>query len=164
MVSFASWMMFWYLGGDTKEHNERFTAALKRIETAGVTLNPSKCQFGKKQLKFLDHLIDHERIRADPDKTSAIIEMEPPTNISELRWFMGMVNQLGKFLRTWQTSLTPYDNSSARNQRGCGVLTKIEHSQISKRNWQNQLFLLSMIPRPQQRCVPTHHYMDWEPS
>ena len=50
-------------------------------------------------------------------------------------WFMGMVNQLGKFLRTWQTSLTPYDNSSARNQRGCAVLTKIEHSQRSKQNW-----------------------------
>ena len=84
-------------GSDTEEHNERLTAALKRIETAGVTLNPSKCQFGKRQLKFLGHLIDHEGIRADPDKTSAITEMEPPTNISELRRFMGMVNQLGKF-------------------------------------------------------------------
>ena len=84
-------------GTDTKDHNERLTAALKRIETAGVTLNPSKCQFGKSQLKFLGHLIDHEGIRADPDKTSAITEMEPTTNISELRHFMGMVNQLGKF-------------------------------------------------------------------
>ena len=30
-------------GSDTKEHNERLTEALKRIETAGVILNPSKC-------------------------------------------------------------------------------------------------------------------------
>ena len=84
-------------GSDTKEHNERLTAALKRIETTGVTLNPIKCQFGKTQLKFLGHLIDHEEIQADPDKTSAITEMEPPTNISELQRLMGMVNQLGKF-------------------------------------------------------------------
>ena len=41
--------------------------------------------------------MDHDGIRADPDKTSAITEMAPPTNISELRRFMGMVNQLGKF-------------------------------------------------------------------
>ena len=46
---------------------------------------------------FLGHLVDTEGIRADPSKTSAITEMEPPTNISELRRFMGMVNQLGKF-------------------------------------------------------------------
>ena len=37
------------------------------------------------------------RIRADLEKMSALTEMEPPTNISELWCFMGMVNQLGKF-------------------------------------------------------------------
>ena len=37
------------------------------------------------------------RIRADLEKTSALTEMEPPTNISELWCSMGMVNQLGKF-------------------------------------------------------------------
>ena len=84
-------------GKDKKEHDERLMAALKRIEAAGATLNPSKRKFRKQQLKFLGHLVDGEGIRADPNKTSAITEMKPPTNISELRRFMGMVNQLGKF-------------------------------------------------------------------
>ena len=41
----------------------------------------------------------HEGIRADLDKTKhqPLLKMEPPTNISELRRFMRMVNQLGKF-------------------------------------------------------------------
>ena len=147
-------------GSDTKEHNERLTAALKRIETTGVTLNPIKCQFGKTQLKFLGHLIDHEEIQADPDKTSAITEMEPPTNISELDILWGWLTSWENSHRTWQTSLTPYDNSSVRNQHGCGVPTKIERLQGSKQNWQNLLFLLSMIPRPQQRCVRMHRHMD----
>ena len=86
-------------GKDRKEHDERLTAALKKIEAAGATLNPSKCEFAKDQLKFLGHLIDQEGIRADPEKTSAITRMEPPNNITELRRFMGMVNQLGKFSR-----------------------------------------------------------------
>ena len=30
-------------GSDTKEHNERLTAALKKVETAGVILNLRKC-------------------------------------------------------------------------------------------------------------------------
>ena len=49
------------------------------------------------QLKFLGHLVDEQGIHADPDKVTAITKMVPPTNISELRRFMGMVNQLGKF-------------------------------------------------------------------
>ena len=87
-------------GKDRKEHDDQLMAALKKIETAGATLNPSKCEFAKDQLKFLRHLIDQEGIRADPEQTSAIIRMEPPNNITELRHFMGMVNQLGKFSRS----------------------------------------------------------------
>ena len=84
-------------GKDRKEHDERLIHVLKKIRTAGVTLNPQKCEFRKSQLKFLGHVIDREGVRADPDKTTAITEMKAPTNVSELRRFMGMVNQLGKF-------------------------------------------------------------------
>ena len=48
-------------------------------------------------IKFLGHVIDQTGIRADPEKTLAIQEMKPPTTVSELRRFLGMVNQLGKF-------------------------------------------------------------------
>ena len=35
--------------------------------------------------------------RLDPAKTSAILQMDAPTNLSDLRQFLGMANQLGKF-------------------------------------------------------------------
>ena len=100
---------------DKEEHRRRLPVVLKKIEAAGVTLNPNKCEFGKTQLKFLGHLIDENGIRADPDKTSAIIKMEPPTNISELRRFMGMVNQLGKFWQNLGDITQPLDSSLARS-------------------------------------------------
>ena len=56
-------------GKDKNKHNDRLTAVLKRIETAGVTLNSSKCEFGKEQLKFLGHPVDQQGIQADPDKS-----------------------------------------------------------------------------------------------
>ena len=84
-------------GKDRTEHDERLTQVLRKVAATGVTLNPQKCEFGKEQLKFLGHIIDREGIRADPDKVTAITEMKPPTNVLELRRFMGMANQLGKF-------------------------------------------------------------------
>ncbi len=84
-------------GSNQAEHDARLLAALERIESAGVTLNPEKCEFGKDTVKFLGHVIDSSGIHADPDKTSAIQEMEQPRTIPELRRLLGMVNQLGKF-------------------------------------------------------------------
>ena len=84
-------------GKDQLEHDTRLTNVLKCIEQAGATLNPDKCEFSQNRLKFLGHVIDNKGITADPDKTKAIREMQTPTNVSDLRRFMGMVNQLGKF-------------------------------------------------------------------
>ena len=84
-------------GKSQAEHDTRVTTVLNRIQAAGATLNPDKCEFGKTCLKFLGHVIDQSGIRADPDKTAAIMGMQPPTTVPELRRFMGMVNQLGKF-------------------------------------------------------------------
>ena len=49
-------------GRDQSEHDARLTAVLQRIESAGATLNPDKCEFGKSTLKFLGHLIDEKGI------------------------------------------------------------------------------------------------------
>ena len=84
-------------GGTRAEHNTRLLAVLQRIEKAGVTLNAQKCEFHKTSIKFLGHVIDQNGIQADSEKTSAIREMQPPTAVTELRRFMGMANQLGKF-------------------------------------------------------------------
>ena len=36
-------------------------------------------------------------MKADPAKTRAILDMQPPKNVSEMRRFIGMTNQLSKF-------------------------------------------------------------------
>ena len=43
------------------------------------------------------HVIDQSGITADLNKTAAIQQMETLKSVSELRRFLGMVNQLGKF-------------------------------------------------------------------
>ena len=88
-------------------------AALERLQAAGATLNPAKCKFRQKMVKFLRHLIDERGIRADPDKTSVLLKMEPPQNITDLRRFMGMANQLGKFSHRLAEVSQPFQEISA---------------------------------------------------
>ena len=46
---------------------------------------------------FLGHVIDQRDITADSNKTAVIQQIETLKSVSELRRFLGMVNQLGKF-------------------------------------------------------------------
>ena len=84
-------------GRDQEEHDTRLSAVLQRISSAGVTLNKEKCQFSKSQVNLLGQVVSAAGIQPDPEKVRAITEMEEPRNIGEVRRFLGMANQLGKF-------------------------------------------------------------------
>jgi len=56
-----------------------------------------KCQFYQSCVTFLGHAIDENGISPDPKKVAAIQKMTQPSSITELRRFMGMVNQMCKF-------------------------------------------------------------------
>ena len=84
-------------GTAREEHDSRLFAVLERIKAAGITLNSDKCQFSQPKITFLGHVINRNGISPDPKKTTAILSMKPPSSVTELRRFMGMVNQMGKF-------------------------------------------------------------------
>ena len=84
-------------GKDVEEHEARLQALLSKLQAAGVTLNKDKCQFYQSSITFLGHVINREGISPDPKKTAAILAMKSPSFITELRRFMGMVNQMSKF-------------------------------------------------------------------
>ena len=84
-------------GRTQQEHDARLYATLQKIQSAGATLNKEKCEFSRDRLTFLGHFIDRDGVSPDPQKTSAIVAMEKPSTGTELRRFLGMVNQLGKF-------------------------------------------------------------------
>ncbi|XP_041636000.1 uncharacterized mitochondrial protein AtMg00860-like [Cheilinus undulatus] len=58
----------------------------------------SKCELSKSEVVYLGHVISATGIRPDPRKTEAFMELKEPSNVSEVRGFLGMVNQLGKFI------------------------------------------------------------------
>ena len=84
-------------GATQEEHDKNLSAVLNQIQEAGLTLNKEKCEFSTTSIKFLGQVVDANGIKPDPDKITAINNMPQPTNTTELRRFLGMVNQLNKF-------------------------------------------------------------------
>jgi len=84
-------------GSSTQEHDKRLKAVLDTIQSAGITLNQAKCELGKETIKFPGHLINSDGVSANSQKVEAIVNMKALSSVSELRHFLGMTNQLGKF-------------------------------------------------------------------
>lgn len=85
-------------GKTQQEHDIRVRAVLQRLKEAGITLNHVKCEFSQQSVKFLGHFIDKTGVKVDPNKTEAIRSFPVPKTVKELQRFMGMVNQVGKFI------------------------------------------------------------------
>ena len=93
--------------GDFKSHVEQVWAFLCRCREHNITLNRKKVKFSKDQVKFVGYVITRDGIAVDPEKIRAIKEFPPPTNLTQLQSFMGMVNQLGDFSADISTTADP---------------------------------------------------------
>ena len=123
-------------GRDHDEHNTHLHAALQSILKAGVTLNPDSCQFSRGSITFLGHVIDAHGISADPSKTQAVMDLEWPKNITKLRRFMGMGNQLWKFPLKLAKLSQPICTLQSPQAAWSGVQLKRTPSMQSNPSWQ----------------------------
>ena len=70
----------------------------ERLEKHNVCLNVTKCQFFRPELKYLGHTVCKEGIRPIKSKVAAISKVPRPTNVTEVKSFLGMVKFYGKFI------------------------------------------------------------------
>ena len=58
-------------------------------------------------VEYLGHRISKEGLQLTDDKVRAVLEAPQPTNVSELKAFLGLVNYYRKFMQNLSTVLTP---------------------------------------------------------
>ena len=97
-------------GKSIEEHDSRLDGVLDTVQHSGLKLNKAKCEFHKEELGFFGHRVGKDGIKPDPEKVRVIIELSPPSNVSELRRLLGMINYLGKFLPDLSSILQPLND------------------------------------------------------
>ncbi|XP_055622834.1 uncharacterized protein K02A2.6-like [Toxorhynchites rutilus septentrionalis] len=96
-------------GKTQEEHDRSLNDVLQRIREYGFHLRIEKCRFSLPQIKFLGHIVDKDGLRPDPTKTRAISEMSAPTNLSQLRSYLGAINYYGRFVGQMKELRAPLD-------------------------------------------------------
>ena len=94
-------------GTSGQEHLETLNQVLGILDKAGIRLNRPKCFFMRPSVEYLGHIIDENGIHPTDEKVRAIKEAPRPTNVTELRAFLGIINYYGKFLANLSSKLAP---------------------------------------------------------
>jgi hypothetical protein len=78
----------------------------------------SKCAFGQQELEYLGHIITNHGVKVDENKISAMVAWPRPTNISELRGFLGLTGYYRKFVKNYSIVARALNNLLKKGQFG----------------------------------------------
>ena len=103
-----------------KGHIENVRKVLRCLRRKGVKLNPGKCVFFKREVRYLGRLISEEGYRPDPEDTKALDKCKiPPTNIGQLRALIGFLGYYRTYIKDFSTKLKPiYDLLQVKADKG----------------------------------------------
>src|SRR3954468_22904576 len=118
-----------------QEHEEHLRIVLSVLQENQLFAKLSKCEFWMTEVRFLGHVISQGGVAVDPTKIEAVINWERPSNVSEVRSFLGLAGYYRRFIKGFSqlalpmTRLTrkecPYDWDSGCEQSFMGLKERL---------------------------------------
>ncbi|KAJ9504514.1 hypothetical protein QJQ45_008697 [Haematococcus lacustris] len=95
---------------NTEEHLVHLRRVFDLLRKNKFYAKLSKCEFMKRTLMFLGHIISAQGISVDPCKVTAISNWPVPTSLKTLQSFLGAANYVRKFVHNFSTIAAPLTN------------------------------------------------------
>ena len=77
------------------------------IQEYGFKSKESKCDFFMEKIKYLEHIINIDGWRLDPEQATTIKDMPAPENVSALLSFLGLSNYYQVFIPNMHNLCAP---------------------------------------------------------
>jgi hypothetical protein len=98
------------------EHKQHLTTILDTINQANLTLKLKKCHFGKPQVELLGYVISEKGISPQAGKVEAIRNVPYPTDLKEVRSFLGMAGYYRQCIENFAVVASPLVNLTKKGE------------------------------------------------
>ena len=94
--------------GNEEEHIKKVIEVLRRLDEANVNLKLDKCTFAADNIEWVGYKLSQQRVAPVNSKVQGISDRLKPTNLEQLRLYLGAVNQFNKFIPNLATICFPF--------------------------------------------------------
>lgn len=88
-------------------HNEKLCKVFQKLRDHNLKLQPDKCEFLRKEVAYLGHIITSDGVRPNPEKIEAITKIKQPKNPKDIKSFLGLVGYYRKFIPNFAKTAKP---------------------------------------------------------
>jgi len=90
-----------------KEHEIKFEKLMQRLRAANLKLQPDKCEFLRREVMYLGHIIGSDGVKPDPAKVKAIMNFPTPKNPKNNKQFLGLAGYYRRFIPNFSKVAKP---------------------------------------------------------
>ena len=90
-----------------QQHLHDLCAVLEQLYHKKFHAKQQKCEFGKRGVKYLDHMVENGTIHVDLDKVAAVQTWPAPTCVKEVQQFLGQANYYHEFIKNFVELAAP---------------------------------------------------------
>ena len=90
-----------------EEHERHLEKVLQALQDNQLYAKASKCEFFRTEVDFLGHIISADGMKVEPGKIQAIVDWPQPTNMTEVRSFLGFANFDRRYIKDYSAITRP---------------------------------------------------------